>query len=104
MADYDDPITPGAYLQHEFLTPLGISQSQLARDIDVPVTRINGIINGTRAITADTALRFGAYFHTSPEMWLNLQNHVDLQKAENAGWEDIAARIRPAPRQDDARI
>ncbi|MGA7277086.1 MAG: HigA family addiction module antitoxin, partial [Desulfocapsaceae bacterium] len=56
------PITPGEILMEEFLEPLGISQSRLARDLNVPPNRINQIINGKREITADTALRLGAYF------------------------------------------
>jgi len=63
-----EPIPPGEILLEEFLLPLGISQNQLARDIDVPVSRVAGIVGGKRAITADTALRLGAYFGTSAEM------------------------------------
>jgi addiction module HigA family antidote len=61
-------ISPGEILLEEYLKPLGVSQNRLARDIDVPVSRIAGIVRGTRAITADTALRLGAYFGTSAEM------------------------------------
>jgi addiction module HigA family antidote len=59
-----DPITPGEILLKEFLEPMGISQNKLARDVDVPITRINDIIHGKRGITADTALRLSAYFGT----------------------------------------
>lgn len=90
------PITPGEILAEEYLSPLGISQNQLARDIDVPVSRIAGIIKGTRAITADTALRFGKYFNTSPELWLNLQARHDLKVAMADTWPIIKNRIRPA--------
>lgn len=89
------PIPPGEILAEEYLTPLGISQNQLARDIDVPVSRVAGIVNGSRAITADTALRFGKYFGTSPDVWMNLQAHYDLQMAMASTWPDIKNRIRP---------
>ncbi|MBI4212631.1 MAG: HigA family addiction module antidote protein [Deltaproteobacteria bacterium] len=74
-----DPIHPGEILQEEFLTPLNISQSKLARDIDVPHRRINEIVLGKRAITPDTAMRFSVYFGTSAEFWMNLQTTYDLR-------------------------
>lgn len=95
MKECYDPITPGEYLEHEFLIPLNISQSRLARDIDVPISRINGIIKGTRSITADTALRFAEYFNTSAAMWLNLQTQYDLRIAKHNNGQKIKARIRP---------
>ncbi|WP_316353157.1 HigA family addiction module antitoxin [Candidatus Trichorickettsia mobilis] len=95
MTEHYDPITPGEYLDHEFLEPLNISQSKLARDIDVPISRINGIIKGTRAITADTALRFAEYFNTSPGMWLNLQTQYDIRVIKRKNWNEIKSRIRP---------
>ena len=66
-----DPIPPGEILMEEFMRPLGISINALARDLAVPANRISGIINGTRAITADTALRLGKHFGVSPEIWLD---------------------------------
>lgn len=89
-----DPIHPGEILLEEFIRPLEISQNQLARDIDVPVSRVAAIVGGHRAITADTALRLGAYLGTSAEMWLRLQNGYDLRMAEMAGWSEIKKRIR----------
>ncbi|MFA6537021.1 MAG: HigA family addiction module antitoxin [Patescibacteria group bacterium] len=77
------PVHPGGILQEEFLIPLQISQYRLARDIDVSPRRINEIIHGKRAITADTALRLSKYFKNSPEFWLNLQVHYDLVIAQN---------------------
>jgi len=74
-----DPIHPGEILGEEFLKPMGISINQLARDLDVPPNRISLIVNGERAITADTALRLGTYFGMSPELWLNLQSGYDLR-------------------------
>lgn len=88
------PIPPGEVLLEEFLNPMGISQNQLARDIDVPVSRIAGIIKGERAITADTALRLAAYFGTTPEMWQRLQSDYDLRLARHTTWPSIAPRIR----------
>lgn len=95
MKNTFNPITPGEYLQHEFLEPLGISQSQISRDIDVPVSRIHGILTGARAITADTAMRFAEYFKTSPQMWLNLQSQYELRVLQRESWPDIQPRIRP---------
>jgi len=69
-----DPIHPGEILLEDFMRPLGISINQLARDLDVPPNRIGAIVNGTRSITADTALRLGTYFRVSPETWLGLQS------------------------------
>ena len=72
-------ITPGEILLEDFLKPLGLSQYRVARDIGVPPRRINEIVKGQRAITADTALRFGRYFNMAPQFWLNLQTHFDLE-------------------------
>lgn len=77
------PIHPGEILAEEFLAPLGISQYRLAKDISVPARRINEIVHGQRSVTADTALRFGRYFNMSPQFWLNLQAHYDLDEAED---------------------
>ena len=94
MRDTHDPIPPGEILLEEFLHPLCISQNQLARDIDVPVSRVAGIIKGDRAITADTALRLGQYFGTSAEMWLHLQSRYDLRVAQRTTWPKHKSRIR----------
>ncbi len=75
-------ITPGEILEEEFLKPMGITQYRLARDLGVPPRRINEIAKGKRAITADTALRLGRYFRMSPQFWLNLQTHFDLEREE----------------------
>ena len=72
-------IHPGEILREEFLDPLGISQYRLAKDTSVPPRRINEIVRGMRAITADTALRLARYFGTSEHFWLNLQIHYDLE-------------------------
>ena len=73
------PIHPGEILLEEFLKPMGISQYRLAKDISVPARRINEIVHGTRSLTANTALRLAKYFSTSPQFWLNLQSHFDLE-------------------------
>jgi addiction module HigA family antidote len=75
-------ITPGEILAEEFLKPMSISQYRLAKDIGVPPRRINEIVRGQRAITADTALRLGRYFQMSPQFWLNLQTHYDLEQEQ----------------------
>jgi addiction module HigA family antidote len=74
-----EPIHPGEILLEEFLKPMGISQYQLAKDINVDPRRINAIVHGKRGITADTALRLSRYFGTSERFWLNLQAHYDLE-------------------------
>ena len=74
-------IHPGDILLHEFLEPMGVSQNKLARDISVPPRRINEIVLGKRAITADTALRLARYFGSSEKFWLGLQDDYDLEEA-----------------------
>lgn len=73
------PIHPGEILQEEFLVPLEISQYRLAKDTSVPPRRINEIVRGQRAISADTALRLARYFGTSERFWINLQARFDLE-------------------------
>jgi len=86
-------IHPGEILKEEFLEPLGISQNQLAIDLRVPAPRISAIVHGRRAISADTALRLGAYFKMEPQFWLNLQNNYDLGMAASGTWERIKKLI-----------
>jgi addiction module HigA family antidote len=74
------PIHPGEILKEEFLEPMGISQYRLAKDINVPPRRINEIVHCSRSISANTALRLGRYFKMSPQFWINLQAHYDLEK------------------------
>jgi addiction module HigA family antidote len=90
-----EPIPPGEILLEDFMKPLGVSQNRLARDIDVPVSRISGIVKGERAITADTALRLARFFDTSPEMWMALQADHDLRLARLASGQEIEKRVRP---------
>ena len=77
-----DNITPGEILEEEFLKPMAITQYRLAKDIGVPPRRINEIVKGQRAITADTALRLARYFGMAPQFWLNLQSNYDLEKVQ----------------------
>ncbi|HEY1616152.1 MAG TPA: HigA family addiction module antitoxin [Streptosporangiaceae bacterium] len=73
------PVHPGEILQEEFLSPLAVSQYQLAKEIAVPARRINEIVHGHRRISADTALRLARYFGTSEGFWMNLQARFDLE-------------------------
>lgn len=73
------PVHPGEVLLADFLEPLGLSQYRVAHDLSVPPRRINEIVHGKRAITADTALRLARYFGTSERFWLNLQARYDLE-------------------------
>jgi addiction module HigA family antidote len=73
------PVHPGEILLSEFLEPLGVSQYQLAKAVDVPARRINEIVHGQRRISADTALRLARYFGTSERFWINLQARYDLE-------------------------
>ena len=91
-------ICPGEILIEEFMKPMKISINQLARDIVVPPGRISAIVNGKRAITADTALRLGRYFGVSPEIWLGLQADFDLRTAQRA----IGARVQKQVRHHAA--
>src|SRR5678815_2628005 len=87
-------VHPGRVLHDEVMKPLGISRNKLARDIDVPVGRISAIVSGTRAVTADTALRLAKYFGTSPELWLKLQSDYDLAVTRATVWRRIDPRVR----------
>ena len=89
-----EPIHPGEILLEEFMKPLGISMNRLARDLDVPPNRISLIVNGTRAITADTALRLGLHLGVSPELWLTLQADYDLRVARRERGVEIERRVR----------
>ena len=90
-----DPIPPGEILLKEFLEPLGISQNKLARDIDVPVTRVSDIVHARRSITADTALRLAIYFGTTPEFWMNLQARYALKVSQRDRLPSIKKSVRP---------
>jgi addiction module HigA family antidote len=93
-------VHPGEVLLKEFLRPLNLSQYRLAKDVSVPARRINEIVRGTRAITADTALRLARYFGTSERFWLNLQARYDLEvEKDRLGGRlqrEVQVRAQPA--------
>lgn len=89
------PIHPGEQLHEEFMRPLGLTAYRLAKDIGVPVTRIQAIVAERRGITGDTALRLARYFRTSPEFWMNMQRDFELETAEIAAGEQIASTVTP---------
>jgi addiction module HigA family antidote len=91
------PIHPGEHLA-EALNELGMSATELARQLEIPTNRITGILNGQRAVTADTALRLGHWFRMRAEFWLNLQTRYEVRLAEN----EKGAEIRKLPRRKAA--
>ena len=99
MASKLKPISPGEILLEEFLRPLGISQTRLARDLSVPVGRVNDIVQGKRSITPDTALRLAVYFNMTPEFWINLQSHYDLKLAKRNLLPKIERSVRRAEKK-----
>lgn len=88
-------VTPGEILREDFMVPFGLSANALARALHVPPNRITAILNGTRAITADTALRLARYFNTTPQSWLNLQKNYELDLAKRTVGPAIMAEIEP---------
>ena len=89
------PVHPGEILHEEFMKPLGITQYRLAKEMHVYPRRVNEIVHGKRAISADTALRLARYFGTSAELWMNLQAHYDLELARDEAEEQIMAEVQP---------
>ena len=87
------PIHPGEVLLRDFLEPMGISQYRVAKDINVPARRINEIVHGKRAFSADTALRLSRYFALSDQYWLNLQALYDLQTAKEQLHETLESIV-----------
>ncbi len=88
------PIHPGEVLLADFLEPLALSQYRLALDITVPPRRINEIVHGKRAISADTALRLARYFGTTERFWLNLQARFDLEQQRDLLGKRLAKEVR----------
>lgn len=88
-----EPIHPGEILLEDFLKPMGISINRLSRDILVPPNRISEIVNGKRAVTADTALRLGKYFGVSPEIWTGLQADFEIRCLRQTAWPAVETRI-----------
>jgi len=87
-------IHPGEILLEEFLIPMELSQNRLARDIDVPPRRINEIVHGKRAVSADTALRLARYFGTSEAFWMGLQADYDLEEARERLGDRLVREVR----------
>jgi antitoxin HigA-1 len=92
------PLHPGEVLREEFLQPLGMSAYALAKALSVPLNRITAILAGERAISADTALRLGRFFGTTPEFWINLQGAHDLEMTRLEHGDEIAAEVGPRNR------
>lgn len=89
-----EPIHPGEILFEDFMKPMELSINRLAREIHVSPGRISAIVNGKRAITADTALRLSLYWGTSSDLWMGLQSEFDLRVAKRAVGEEIERRIQ----------
>ena len=95
MAKTLSPVHPGEVLLEDFLKPLNISPHRLAVSIHVPPICISEIVRGMRSISADTALRLGRFFGTSPQFWMNLQAHYDLELEKDHEGAKIERTIRP---------
>lgn len=89
------PIHPGEILAEDFMKPLGVSQYRIAKETSVPPRRINLIVKGRQAITADTALRLGRYFGMEAQFWMNLQARYDLERAELELTERLDREVTP---------
>ncbi len=89
------PVHPGEVLAEDFLLPLGITQYRLAREMRVYPRRINEIVQGKRAVTADTALRLSRFLGTSPELWLNMQTFYDLEVARDRIAKRVDREVKP---------
>ena len=95
MTDKLSPIHPGEVLLEEFIKPMNLSQNRLAIDIGVDARRINEIVLGKRAVTADTALRLARFFGNSPQFWMGLQSQYDLDVAEDHLGKRLDREVRP---------
>jgi antitoxin HigA-1 len=89
-----NPVHPGEILKHEFMEPFSLSSNRLAKHIGVTPARINEIVRARRGITAETALRLAQYFNTDAQSWMNLQQHYELEVAEQAIGKEVAS-IQP---------
>src|SRR5512139_3539628 len=98
MARKHRPVHPGEVVAADFLKPLEVSQYRLAQDISVPPRRINEIVHGKRAITADTALRLARYFGTTEQFWLNLQARYDIEVERDRLGPRLEAEVTVYPR------
>ena len=93
------PVHPGEVLLEDFLKPMGISQYRMAKEIHVPLRRVNEIVLGRRGISADTALRFARFFGTTPEVWQNLQSQYEMDVAKGSLWHKIVETVKPLRRR-----
>ncbi len=89
------PPHPGETIKEEYLIPLGMSVTALAKELGIGVARLNEIVRGRRGVTADTALRLARYFGTTPELWLNLQSLYDLRMAQRKAGRTIERQVTP---------
>jgi addiction module HigA family antidote len=89
------PIHPGEQLREEFMVPMGLTAYRLAKDIGVPVTRIQEIVAERRSVTGDTALRLARYFGTTAEFWLNMQRDFELESAAEKLGDRLEAEVKP---------
>ena len=95
MTDKLSPVHPGEVLLEEFIKPMELSQNYLANNIGVDTRRINEIVLGKRAITADTALRLSRFFGNSPQFWMGLQSQYDLDIAQDQLGKRLDREVRP---------
>ena len=95
MTDKLSPVPPGEVLLDEFIKPMGLSQNRLAIDIGVAARRINEIVLGKRAITAETALRLSRFFGNSPQFWMGFQSQYDLDIAQDQLGKRLDREVRP---------
>jgi addiction module HigA family antidote len=91
------PIHPGEILREEYLEPLGLSASALARELHVPTNRVTEILSAERSVTAETALRLARCLRTTPEFWMNLQVAYELRLAEVSSADKVASEVKPLP-------
>jgi antitoxin HigA-1 len=89
------PVHPGVVLKADLLNPSGMSINRLAKELHVPANRLSQIVQGKRSITADTSLRLARYFGFTPEYWLNLQTHYDLEIIRRGSIRRIEREIKP---------
>jgi len=95
MTNKLSPVQPGEVLREEFIKPMGLSQNRLAIDIGVDARRINEIVLGKRAVTADTALRLSRFFGSPPQFWMGLQSQYDLDVAQDQLGKRLDREVRP---------
>jgi addiction module HigA family antidote len=89
------PVHPGEILESEFLTPMGITKYRLAKETGMPADRVGKIVQGTRNITGDTALRLARFFGTTPAFWMNLQARYELDTAADQVGKEVQRRVKP---------